>query len=196
MIHLHPGDYLVMPWKAGGGVTTELAIAPHGATLADPFLWRLSSARVEASGPFSRFPGHQRELALLDGGGFDLDVGGRWLRLEEFTAPVRFSGDEMTTATLLRGPSVDLGLIWDPARIRAELATHRLETEPLPVAPAPTTLLVAPRGGIRVEPQGPALAAMDTLRFDGAESGSPLVLYPESPGNQAPLVVIRIWPLA
>lgn len=43
-----------MPWKNGGGITTEIAIAPPGATL-DAFDWRISTARVEAAGPFSRF---------------------------------------------------------------------------------------------------------------------------------------------
>jgi len=43
-----------MPWKNGGGVTTEIAIAPEGATL-DNFDWRVSTAQVDAAGPFSRF---------------------------------------------------------------------------------------------------------------------------------------------
>src|SRR5512137_1377259 len=109
-----------MPWKSGGGVTTEMAIAPEGATLAETFAWRLSSASVETSGPFSRFPGYLRDLALLDGAGFTLSIGGRTLRLDDFRTPLRFSGDDAATATLLQGPSVDLGLIFDPAQVRAE----------------------------------------------------------------------------
>ena len=36
-------DYHTMPWKNGGGSTTELAIFPAGANL-DNFVWRLSTA--------------------------------------------------------------------------------------------------------------------------------------------------------
>jgi environmental stress-induced protein Ves len=38
-----------MPWKNGGGVTTEIAIAPTGATLED-FDWRVGTAQVDAAG--------------------------------------------------------------------------------------------------------------------------------------------------
>ena len=40
-----------MPWKNGGGVTTEIAIAPAGATL-DNFDWRVSTTQVGAARPF------------------------------------------------------------------------------------------------------------------------------------------------
>eukprot|EP01042_Synura_sphagnicola_P007286 gene7286-9332_t len=38
-------DCLVMPWKNGGGTTTEMAVAPEGASLND-FDWRISMAHV------------------------------------------------------------------------------------------------------------------------------------------------------
>lgn len=41
MLHLHPSDYRVMPWKDGGGSTTEIAIEPPGSSLTEPFLWRV-----------------------------------------------------------------------------------------------------------------------------------------------------------
>ena len=49
------------PWKNGGGCTTEIAIAPPGASL-DAFEWRISLATIAASGPFSAFPGVDRTL--------------------------------------------------------------------------------------------------------------------------------------
>ena len=58
---LRAPDYRVMPWKNGGGTTTEVAVSPEGAGL-DHFDWRISMARVEQDGPFSTFPGIDRTL--------------------------------------------------------------------------------------------------------------------------------------
>lgn len=194
MIHLRPKDYRVMPWKDGGGVTTELAIEPADATVAGDFAWRLSSAAVEASGPFSQFPGRLRALVLLEGAGLALVGGGRTMVLDAFDAPVHFPGDLALEATLLDGRCVDLGLIWDPRQVRAEVAAMRVGAEPRRIAAAPTTLLVAPRGGIRIEPAGPVLGAMDTVRMEAAEPGTAIRLRTVSHGNRAPLGVVRIWP--
>ncbi|MDP1908248.1 MAG: HutD family protein, partial [Hyphomicrobium sp.] len=40
---LRAKDYRRMPWKNGGGETTEIAISPEGAAL-DSFDWRVSMA--------------------------------------------------------------------------------------------------------------------------------------------------------
>ena len=56
-----------MPWKNGKGQTLEIARDPS-----EPFLWRVSSARLETSGAFSVFPGYDRKLVLLDGPGIKL----------------------------------------------------------------------------------------------------------------------------
>ena len=181
-----------MPWRDGGGVTTEIAIDPAAATVSSNFTWRLSSARVEASGPFSRFPGCLRDLVLLEGAGFELTVGSRTFDFCDFLNPVRFSGDDSTRARLLQGPSVDLGLIWDPHRIRAEVSTLRVGEDRLRVDLAPTTLLVAPGGGIVLESPNLELGVMDTLRFDGVET-DPCPSLRATMGS-APLVVIRMWP--
>ncbi len=63
---LRAGDHRQMPWKNGGGVTTEVAISPPDATVSD-FDWRISMAKVPASGPFSAFANIERVLAVLDG---------------------------------------------------------------------------------------------------------------------------------
>ncbi|CAJ0800391.1 Protein Ves [Ralstonia psammae] len=89
-----------MPWKNGGGVTTEIAIAPAGATL-DTFDWRVSTAQVDAAGPFSRFVGMDRSLAVIAGGRLtmhraDADA----VMLAPGEAPVRFPGEAQVHATL------------------------------------------------------------------------------------------------
>lgn len=65
---LTPADFRPMPWANGKGVTIELARAdgPGG------MLWRLSRASVAENGPFSIFPGIERNLTILTGPGFDL----------------------------------------------------------------------------------------------------------------------------
>ena len=65
---LRAESYRRMPWKNGGGETTEIAVSPEGAGL-DDFDWRVSMARVESSGPFSLFAGIDRTLAILEGEG-------------------------------------------------------------------------------------------------------------------------------
>ena len=68
---IRPADLVRMPWKNGGGETTEIAVSPEAAGL-DRFDWRVSMARVARNGPFSEFaerrsypgdPGRSRSAA-------------------------------------------------------------------------------------------------------------------------------------
>ena len=154
MLHLRPSDYRVMPWKDGGGSTTEIAIEPAGASLSEPFLWRVSSAQVEASGPFSHFPGRARLLTLLEGSGLLLDIEdmGRQ-RLKHPGQVVAFAGDANVHATLIQGPCVDFGVISDPS-LKVTLEWLNLGTDATSITVAPTTLLFAPWGPVRVDPLG------------------------------------------
>lgn len=109
-----PKDYRTMPWKNGGGSTTQLAIFPPEASL-DRFLWRLSSAHVVAAGPFSHFSGVDRSLAILSGDGLildgkDSDVPIR-IRLDPSSQPYRFPGEMAIHAELCGGPVCDLNLM-------------------------------------------------------------------------------------
>src|SRR5690606_15272177 len=64
-----------LPWKNGGGSTTTIAVGPPEAGF-DDFDWRVSLATISEDGPFSRFPGVDRTLALVDGHGMTLDIDG------------------------------------------------------------------------------------------------------------------------
>ena len=55
-------------WKNGGGVTEELAIHERSGS----WLWRLSLAEVNASGPFSNFAGFRRNIMVVGGRGMVL----------------------------------------------------------------------------------------------------------------------------
>ena len=108
---LRAGDRVKMPWKNGGGSTTEIAIGPVGASL-DAFDWRISMARVATDGPFSNFPGIDRTLAVIQGGGMELTIGDRTaVILGRDSAPLSFPGDTPTYARLLAGEITDLNVM-------------------------------------------------------------------------------------
>lgn len=107
MRHLTQADYTRQLWKNGKGVTVELARAEaQGAVL-----WRLSMASVAEDGPFSLFPGIERNLTVISGPGFRLmgegvDLDCRPLR------PVAFAGDIALAAQgTARGASDDFNVM-------------------------------------------------------------------------------------
>ncbi len=203
MRHLRPSDYRVMPWKDGGGRTTEIAIEPAGAGLSEPFLWRVSSAEVAGSGPFSRFPGRARLLTLLEGPGLILDIEGQGRqRLKHPGQVVTFAGDAAVHATPIQGPCVDFGVISDPGRVAATLQWLNLGADATSITLAPTTLLYAPWGRVQVDPLRLTLDRHDCLWF-GAGPGSaeaPALGAGSKLGLRAatgttPLVLVSITPV-
>ncbi len=88
MIHLTQADYTIQPWKNGLGTTTELWRLERDGQL----LVRLSRAAVVEDGPFSLFPGIERNLTVLSGPGFRLSGGGRDFRCDPLV-PIAFPGD-------------------------------------------------------------------------------------------------------
>jgi environmental stress-induced protein Ves len=122
MRKLSHADYLEMPWKNGGGVTTQLAIYPVDAGL-DSFSWRISMARVTQSGPFSLFPGIDRSLAVVEGAGLKLSMPGRSvLQIDESSASCAFPGDWNIDSTLVDGAVIDFNVL-----TRRDAWTHKLE---------------------------------------------------------------------
>jgi len=165
MHHLRPQDYRSMPWKNGGGTTTELSIEPAGATLESGFLWRLSMAEVGVSGPFSRFEGYDRTLLLLEGRGMCLDFDQRPpVRLDRLLEPVAFPGDWLTAGILLDGPCRDFNIITHRARCRHRLAVLHLDADPRPILQARTRYLFCVSGKARVDDC--ELSAMELLRVE------------------------------
>jgi hypothetical protein len=96
-----------VPWKNGGGTTTEVAVFPQGAGF-DNFGWRISIADISRGGPFSQFPGIDRTLAMLKGR-VSLCIAGRdTIALSADMLPVEFPGDVSTSAELVGGTATDL----------------------------------------------------------------------------------------
>lgn len=120
-------DYKTMPWKNGGGSTTELAVFPEGASL-DHFVWRISTALVSSDGAFSHFAQIDRTLAILSGAGMTLhgDEEGTdtpsSVTLTRDSMPHQFSGETSIRAELLDGPVWDLNLM-----TRRDVCTHFMQ---------------------------------------------------------------------
>lgn len=118
---MEPSAFRSMPWKNGRGTTLEIATEPAGAALDDPaMLWRLSTAPVTDAGPFSAFPGFDRILTLTEGRELALAFADRKATLRPGDV-FRFYGEEAVSAELPAGPVRDLGLLYRPEQVRAEM---------------------------------------------------------------------------
>jgi environmental stress-induced protein Ves len=138
---LRAAERAAVPWKNGGGVTSEVAAFPEGAGF-DGFDWRISIADVAAGGPFSRFPGIDRVLTVIEGRGMHLTVEGMAeIDLNDRSNPFAFSGDAGCDATLLYGPIRDLNVMTRRgvciATVRRILAPEEIQCR------EPATILVA-----------------------------------------------------
>jgi environmental stress-induced protein Ves len=102
-----PAEYRVMPWKNGGGVTTEIFASPP----TGDFDWRVSIATVNADGPFSTFIGYERHIMTLAGKGMVLDIEGSGKFTLERFQPFSFSGDAKVQGLLSKGTVLDFNLI-------------------------------------------------------------------------------------
>lgn len=109
---LSPLAYRVVPWKNGGGTTTDIAVDPDAAGW-DTFNWRVSIADIRKSGPFSQFPGVERSIALLEcprGTEMALTIDGRKTPMppHEF---IDFSGDSVAHGDLYGEPVRDFNVM-------------------------------------------------------------------------------------
>lgn len=130
-----------MPWKNGKGETAEIAVTPPGADLAG-FDWRISMATVAEDGPFSAFPGIDRTLAVLDGAGLRLSIGGAApVALTPADAPLAFPADVSAAATLIGGPVHDLNVMTRRGRFRHRMS--RIATAGEIAAPSAVTVVFA-----------------------------------------------------
>ncbi|MDX8481065.1 HutD family protein [Mesorhizobium sp. VK24D] len=161
---LRAAGYRVMPWKNGGGTTTEIAVSPDGAGLGD-FDWRISMARVETSGPFSSFIGIDRTLSVLEGEGIVLDIAGQPpARLTAASAPLSFPGDVPTSATLIDGPIIDLNVMTRRGRMSHTVERLSLMRATEIEAKGGTTLVLVVGGSVKVASDNPtALGPLDAL---------------------------------
>jgi environmental stress-induced protein Ves len=184
---IRAADCLVMPWKNGGGTTTEIAVAPEGASL-DDFDWRISMAHVGQDGPFSSFPGIDRTLSVLTGAGITLDFGdGEQIRLDRASAPYPFAADRAVDGVLIDGPIDDLNVMSRRGRWRHRV--ERLARAGSVSASEGLLVLVARKGDWQVN--GAVLTAGDSAILD-APGRVELVVS----ASEAELYAVRLTPEA
>lgn len=160
LAHLTRASYREMPWKNGRGTTTEIARRPAGE---GPFDWRVSSARVEAAGPFSPFPGIDRVIVALDGDGLRLahDDQGTSATLAPLQ-PYAFSGDWRTTGAPRGGPVRDFNVLWRRDCFRATVTVSGAGARTVRLGHATLLHLVAGEAAVIVPGGRAELAAGET----------------------------------
>jgi environmental stress-induced protein Ves len=154
--------FTATPWKNGGGITYEAMRVPAGG---DPFLWRVSVAHIDSSGPFSDFAGYSRNMVLLRGAGLTLKFGnGEQRVLRKIGDSAAFDGAMPTQCELLQGPCVDLNFMASKS-LRADARIVHLDQGP--------TALSAPDSALIFSLEAPLL-----LDGDAGDAGDAVRLEP------------------
>ncbi len=128
-------DYKRSTWKNGLGFTDEIAIYPPDASLArGDFLWRLSSARIEKSSPFSLFPAHDRTLVILKGAGIRMAHRFEEGEPEDVTdvpslQVYEFPGDVQSRCDLIDGPITDFSIFTRTGEVGAVVEICELQPD-------------------------------------------------------------------
>jgi len=165
---------------------------PPAAGTAD-FSWRVSVAEIAEDGPFSAFPGVDRQILLLAGPGVRLQAAETTPPptppidhlLNEPLVPFAFAGETAIAASLLGGPSQDLNVMTRRGVMRAEVEVAR---SPVHVGPCDGLVLLAVQGDWRLDSS--TLAPGEGAVLSTGTAG--LSLEPAAPGALSTLVVVRL----
>ena len=166
---LRASDRVAVPWKNGGGVTMEVAVDPPGASF-DEFGWRISIARIHRGGPFSTFPGIDRELGMLEGQVLLTIAGRNTVDLSFESEPVRFPGDVATSAELVSSAATDLNVMTRRGQFHARMTrvtTIVAEPDAAATFAFPLEPVTVRHGGVDMR-----LARGDAVLFDSGESAA------------------------
>lgn len=172
---LRPSHYQRTRWKNDGGWTTELARRDDES---GGFLWRVSIAEIERDGPFSAFPGIERDLLLLEGSGIELDIGDAPARrLSRRFERVHFAGEAEVYCRLLAGATRDFNVMARRDAVVAEVAARPLVGSMLLFPEAGAEWLVHVHAGslhLRRDTAAVDAAAGDSLRLQ--DDGGRIIL--------------------
>ncbi|UVW28326.1 HutD family protein [Massilia sp. H6] len=177
-----------VPWKNGGGSTTEIAIGPPDSGFED-FDWRVSLATIEKDGAFSQFPGVDRTLALVEGHGMTLDIDGDPVLVTDGDPVIAFDGSSHVTAKLNRGGSTDFNAMTRSDRCYHTFGRRRLTGTSTFVARADVTVLFLAEGEtleLRNEKERIGL-----VRFDAVVLPAGSIWKLEA--GQALIYIVDVW---
>ena len=171
-------EYRRERWKNGLGWTREIFRSPVGS---EGWNWRISIAEVEKDGPFSTFPGIDRELVLLAGDGMRLLFDDEQ-NIELFPPHdrARFAGERPLRAELINGATQDFNLMWRRDHLDASLL-HRPLVGPMVFFAEPgvtwAVFVMSGRAVFKDQPQPRVLEQGDTALFAaGPDGGRRLIL--------------------
>lgn len=163
--HVPAASHRRTRWKNGDGWTTELGIEPARADLNGDFDWRVSIADIEQDGPFSLFPGVERDLFLLEGAGMILDIDGTEHCLDRPLQRVHFDGEARVDCRLIDGPTRDFNVMVRARSIVAYIAASEPLNDIAIAGPAGSQWLVyVCSGDASIE------ADASTIKLDTGES--------------------------
>ncbi len=157
-----------MPWKNGKGETAEIAVFPEGAALGE-FGWRLSMATVSEPGPFSAFPGIDRVLAIVSGGGLRLEIDGQDVTVGRQSGAVAFPGDVTVASTPFAAPVVDLNLMTRQGQFEGSISRVQGERTRIIEPEALTFVIALSECTLATDEQSIALAHQDAVRLEAGE---------------------------
>ena len=190
--HLPAASHQRTRWKNNGGWTTELGIEPHAADLNGDFDWRVSIADIEQDGPFSLFPGVERDLFLLDGAGMDLNIDGIGQRLDQSLQRVHFSGEARVDCRLVDGPTRDFNVMVRARSIVAYIAASEPLRDLAIAGPAGSQWLIYACSGtatIDADASMIVLGSGDVLRIDSPDQPAEFAI-----SSSERLLVMRFTP--
>lgn len=161
------GNLQAAPWKNGGGTAVDLVVSPPGTDL-DAFAWRLNVATIDRSGPFSDYPGIDRDFRVLDGGPLALHVGRSTFHLQPGEDGVTFPGDMETRAELAGPPCRAFNVLTRRGVVTATVERRTVEGVPTIDGPVPggTLAVVLLDGRVVVAGAPGELEPLDTVVAD------------------------------
>jgi environmental stress-induced protein Ves len=191
-------DYKAIPWKNGRGIAHQIAASPADAGY-DALDWQVSRPEIAADGPFSSFPGLDRQFMLVAGNGLTLKIrstpdGLSFDRpIDAPLEPFAFRGEWDVECELQDGPVQVFNVMTRRGRAGARLEIVEAAAAQPVAKPAGETLVVYVARG-PVEAWGrwgkATLAEDDSILVD--ENGATEIAIAPADGRSARLTLVRL----
>ena len=183
-------DLTPVPWRNGGGVTREVAVCFDPALHPD-FLWRVSIAAVQKDGPFSRFEGVDRSIAVLHGGNMQLAADEFRTVLTPDGPAFSFAGEPDVHASVAGCETTDLNVMTRRDRFVHRMQKLRVDQPREIVADGDETLVVF-IDPATVDCDGHMFTAQPLDTLLDLQVGSRVTVLPNAEFEVA-FLIIQIW---